>query len=110
VGYYFEGLTMRDYIEIGCTPTEETCYPAGHPLALAECRVYLRQLQRTFPKAELQIRKNPHDFGTYYEVAAYYDCDSEEATQAAFDAECGCDKWDFIAIQEIKELKERASA
>lgn len=110
---------MRDYIEIGCTPTEEDCFPVGHPLAKKECYIYKAQLERAYPGVEFQVRANRHDFGTYHEVAAYYS--TEDESSKALDAECGCDHWDkeakvahkqMVAEHEKtqKELSERYAA
>ena len=67
-----------DYINIGPTPADEGCLPAGHPRARQENRIYLVQLQREFPEARLMIKSFPHDFGTYYEVVAVYSEEEQE--------------------------------
>jgi len=97
---------MRDYLTIGCTPAEEDCFPAGHPLALAETRIYLEQLRREFPEADLTIKGFPHDFGTYYEVVARYRNDDEQSINTAYAVEADAPaEWDSIARKELKTLK-----
>lgn len=93
---------MRDYLEIGCTPVEEPCFPVGHELARKECFVYKAQLERAYPGVEFQVRANRHDFGTYYEVAAYFD--SDDADAKAYDAECGCEYWDDKAKRSLHTI------
>lgn len=96
---------MREYLEIGCTPLEEDCLPAGHPLARAECYIYKRQLERAFPDAKIGVRSNPHDFGTYYECVAYYDDEDEHQLDQALAVEGDSPmSWDDGAKQELKAL------
>lgn len=95
---------MKNYVSIGCTPTEESCFPGGHPLSRAEVCIYMRQLQRTYPDAHFRVRAFPHDFGTYHEVVAEYDSGDKLAADAAFDAEAGADHWDAIARSEYIQL------
>lgn len=83
-----------DYLFIGATPVEEDCAQVGQPdypaKAKDECRRFIAQIQRYYPEPEggwLQVKSNPHDFGTYYEVIACYEVGDEEATKWAFDVE-----------------------
>lgn len=101
---------MRDYLNIGSTPTEEECFPCGHPLAHRECRIYCEQLKREFPRGVFTVKSFPHDFGSYYEVVAWYNAEEEsEAMTAAFDAESSAHPyWDAYAAPEILELRNRA--
>lgn len=87
---------MEDYIEIGAVPAEEQCQQAGTPhydplKARAECRQFIVAIRREIgPEphgAELRIRSNSHDFGTYYEVACYYDTTFPEAVDYALRCE-----------------------
>ncbi len=77
-----------DYLTLGPTPAEETCAKLGEPGYQAKARkeglAYINQLKRMFPaaaaKVTLKVKAHPHDFGTYYEVAAVYsDRAGEEA-------------------------------
>lgn len=105
-------LKKTDVLEIGCTPHEEDCAQVGSPdyraRARAECNAYRNQLIRLFGKppegAELIIKSNPHDFGTYYEVAVRFEEDNEKATDYAFDMENNSPAhWDEEAKAELAQ-------
>jgi len=94
-----------DYINIGSTPADEDCLPAGHNFARRETQVYLRQLQREFPSGRFSVKAFPHDFGTYHEVVAWYGEELDTPTnEAAFEAECGSGEWDEEAKIELIAL------
>jgi hypothetical protein len=97
-----------DYLNIGGTPVEETCAGPSDPARMRlECRVFKEQLQRLFPEGDFRVKGFPHDFGTYYEVVAYYN--DEATTKAAFDAEAHTPaNWDDEAL-EVLGLHERAA-
>lgn len=81
---------MRTYINIGSTPVDEDCLPNTHQNARKEVDLYRQQLEKEFPEGTFKVKAFPHDFGTYWEVVAYYDedCEADDAEmQAAFDAE-----------------------
>lgn len=82
---------MRDYIELGPTPSGEDCAQVGtdkYPeQSLAESRRYCDMLQKKFPKANFGIRSFPHDFGTYREVVVYFDDDVDGSLSVALDVE-----------------------
>lgn len=103
---------MRDCLEIGSTPHDEECTPLGAPdyerRGRFECRVLGRQIIRMFGEppagANLTVKANPHDFGTYYELAVMYDADNEEAARWAYNVESNSpDKWDATARAELAE-------
>lgn len=106
---------MYDYLEIGPVPYGEDCeqlgpnYDGEH--ARAECRAFIGQLRRTFgPEPEgarLVARSNPHDFGTYHEVAVKFDENSEAATEYAFKIEGDTPEyWDDEAKAELALWKD----
>lgn len=72
---------MREVLNIGPTPYDESCAQVGsdryHRVWRAECNAFRNQLRRVFgaePEgAALIITSNPHDFGTYHEVGVRYD-------------------------------------
>tara|TARA_R110000868_G_scaffold57440_1_gene177354 strand:- start:156 stop:482 length:327 start_codon:yes stop_codon:yes gene_type:complete len=108
---------MRDYINIGSTPCDEDCFPAGHRLARAETEIYCRQLQREFPAGEFTVKAFSHDFGVYHEVVAWFNPNYADRPEtfggkvyaAAFDAEGGgLPNWDKQAKAELATLKETA--
>lgn len=85
---------MRNFEMIGVTPHDESCAQVGSPdyaqRAKQECARFMEQIRKHYPEPEhgyLRIRSNPHDFGTYYEVAAYFDDEDEESTTWAYDIE-----------------------
>lgn len=108
-----KGLTMRDYIDIGPTPTEEECTGVGQPgyeeRARLECRVFLDQIRRQLgpepPGARLAIKRNPHDFGDYLDVVCYFDGTDQAAMDYAFSCEAAVDRWDATAKRELQGLK-----
>lgn len=87
-------MTM-DYVCIGSSPAEEDCAQVGsdnYPeLSRAECRRFIELIRSVVgPEPEgarLIIKSNPHDFGTYYEVAVKFDSDDEDASAYAYRCE-----------------------
>jgi len=86
---------MMEWMELGPTPPEEDCAQVGQPdyreKAIPECRRYIDVIRKKLgpepPGAQLKIKSNPHDFGTYYDVGCYYDEDNKEAMEYAFKCE-----------------------
>ena len=82
---------MRDYLVIGCAPTEEDCVCVGEPRyrekALDECARFILLLREKFgpePEgAELAIKSFDHDFGVYFEVVCWFETDNEAAREYA---------------------------
>lgn len=72
---------MREYIEYGPVPAEESCAQVGEEdydgRARAECLAYIALIRQTCgvePEgAQLAVKSFPHDFGSYKEVVCYYD-------------------------------------
>lgn len=93
----------RDYLEVGCAPYDEPCAQVGrddyYENAREECRRYVELLRKKFGEepegARLALKSNRHDFGTYYEVACYYDTDCPESQAYAFAIEAKMPaRWD----------------
>jgi len=87
---------MRDFINIGPVPANESCQQIGAmdydpQLARAECQRFITAIRATLgPEPEgarLGIKSNPHDFGSYLEVVCYYDDDLEESADYAYKCE-----------------------
>lgn len=83
----------RDYVSIGPTPSAEQCQQVGtpeydHTAARAECRRFLALIRQTLgdePEgAQLGIKSNPHEYGSYLEVVCYYDDENETAADYAY--------------------------
>jgi len=95
------------------TPHNEPCAQVGDPnytmYARMETRAFINQLIRengTPPEGvEFRITKNPHDFGTYLDVAIRFDENEDEQADYAYKVEGNTpEKWDVLAIKELKEL------
>ena len=88
---------FSDVLDLGCGPANEPCAQLGEgdyrDRAIRECRAFIQAIRRVCGEepegASLQLRSNPHDFGTYYSVCCRYDGDSEAA--AAYAARCDRD-------------------
>jgi len=94
---------MRETIDIGGAPYEEDCaqigekFDRGPELNQLECRAFITALRRVYgdePEgAQLKIRANHHDFGTYREVVCVYDTDSQAASAYAQRVEKSIARW-----------------
>ena len=87
---------MRDHIDIGSSPYDEECVQVSRTedyleRMRVECRRYLALIRvKLGPEpegADLRIKSNPHDFGSYLEVVCYYDDGNEEAQKYAYRCE-----------------------
>jgi hypothetical protein len=101
---------MRQVLELASVPGEEHCEQLGPNYrpeqAAKECNAFIGQLERQFGKppkgALLFVRSNPHDFGTYLEVAVRFDDLSLEAVEYAYMMEGDLPlNWDDIARAEL---------
>jgi len=119
---------MRDYIHIGPVPIDESCAQVGRAnyraQARIECRVFKEQLERKFPDGEFVVKSFPHEFGTYFEVVAYFedeeridfnfgtyevdrDTKALRAREAAFEAEANTPtNWDKEAKAKLADLSD----
>ena len=109
---------MREWIDIGSSPPGEPCAQVGTEeyleRARKECKAYIALLRRTLGEeptgAQLSVRSNPHDFGTYLSVVCYFDPDDPAATGYAFKCEAkGPREWDEQARQELNLKPESES-
>jgi hypothetical protein len=85
---------MRNFEMIGATPHDEDCAQVGSEgyakRARQECQLFMQQITKHYPEPDngyLRIKATAHDFGTYYEVAAYFDDEDEASTNWAYDIE-----------------------
>lgn len=85
---------MRDYLNIGSTPCEESCQQVPYQnleLARRELLAFIEAIRKKLGKepegAELRIKSFPHDFGTYKEVVCYFDDSLPESEEYAFKCE-----------------------
>lgn len=102
---------MKEQLELGPVPCNEPCEQLGPEYnsakAIAECRAFIHQLQREFPVPKgvvgwFKITANPHDFGTYHEVAVVYDDNDPKSIDWAFGVEGDTpSEWDEEARKEL---------
>lgn len=86
---------MRDFMEVGCSPSDESCVHVGEDdymfRARAECRRYAELIEKKFGPppgmAAIGIKSFPHDFGTYLEVVIGFDTDDDEESGYAYAVE-----------------------
>ena len=101
---------MREYYELGPVPSEEDCLQTGKDdfsLMKKECRIYQRQLERMFQGLQFGVKTFPHDFGSYCEVVVYYDSENQDEAEKVWSIESDLPaKWDNIAKEELKTIKE----
>ena len=82
----------EDSIGVGPAPADESCVQVGDPdyarNAKAECRAYIEAIRKVVGRepdgARLTVKSNPHDFGTYFEVAVVFDGNDSEAIGYAY--------------------------
>jgi hypothetical protein len=82
---------MNDTYWLGAAPANEDCIQVGSPDyardAKAECRAYIEAIRKVCghePEgARLTIKSQPHDYGSYYEVAIVFDGNNREAAEYA---------------------------
>lgn len=84
---------MMDYLEIGSSPRDEECVQVGdgdyvYPMQ-KECKRFINLLNKLMPipddcKCSYFVKSNPHDFGTYYEVAIRFDDEDEKSAAFAY--------------------------
>ncbi|HRO59092.1 MAG TPA: hypothetical protein PK177_08005 [Burkholderiaceae bacterium] len=109
---------FSEYVTIGAAPGEERCAQLGsddyEADSRVECTVFKRMLERLFPTdgtaIRYQVRKFPHDFGSYREVVI---CAPEgtpgflvKATEVEHNVPV---QWDAIARYELCWYATRAS-
>ena len=87
---------MTDYIYLGPSPSNEPCVQTTDPdyelKAREECGRYADQLRRLYSAAhggaecpaQIRVKGESHDFGTYFEVVARFNDRDHEQMRAAF--------------------------
>lgn len=100
-----------DCLELGPVPSEESCQQVGTKsydaiAARAECVAFKNQIIRVCgPEPDgvrIIVKSNPHDFGSYYEVAVRYDDSDQESIDYAFRVEStDIPNWDDQARKEL---------
>jgi hypothetical protein len=85
----------RETLEIGSTPYDEDCAQVGSDdyakRGKAECNRFIALLTKKFGnppgEAYFYVKSNPHDFGTYYEVAIKFNPNDEAECDFAYRVE-----------------------
>lgn len=89
-------MSRFETLELGPVPSGEDCAQTSDPdygvKAHAECTRYRQQLERHYaanhdgaaPPVRLFTKSNPHDFGSYHEVAVRFDSEDRKQVEAAF--------------------------
>jgi hypothetical protein len=93
------------------TPREEQCVNVGdtnyYSNAQIEAKAYINQLKRNYgnppPGTRFKIIDCPHDAGVYVDIRFFYDDECCEHNGYFDYIERGCDKWDQVALAELKE-------
>ena len=84
---------MKDYLSIGPTPASESCQQLGSPnydegMAIEECHKFIKRIREVCgPEkglSRLVVKRNDHDFGTYYDVNVRFDDEDEEGMDYAY--------------------------
>lgn len=104
---------MKDFMYIGCSPLCEECVQVGEydyvSSMLLELILFKRMLQDRWPKADLRIIWESHEFGRYGEVVVYYDDEKQEEQDLACEVEGELPDywgyWDHDAKQWIVQSK-----
>src|SRR4051812_4045729 len=85
------GGVQDDIIRLGPAPAEEDCAQVGSRdytrNAKVECRASVEAIRKACGQepegARLTIKSQPHDFGSYYEVAVVFDGSNPAAAEYA---------------------------
>jgi hypothetical protein len=88
-------MNYTDCLEIGPAPSDEDCVQVGEEdygrRAMDECKRFIELIREKVgvepAGARLYVKANPHDFGTYFEVAVRFDRCLDAAVDYAFRVE-----------------------
>jgi hypothetical protein len=86
---------MKDVIYLGSAPVNETPIQTTDPdfniKGREECQRYVNLLYKHFveqnkrnPECTIKVKKESHDFGSYFEAVAEYRSDNETSVNDAF--------------------------
>ena len=112
----------KDYFTLGSSPFSEDCAQVGSPeyyeLSKIELREFKRMMMIACPPPEdckesllgciayYAVKSFPHDFGTYHELCAIFNDDSDIAQEWAIDSENKTPEfWDTEAKEAISAYK-----
>lgn len=89
---------MRDYIELGYVPKEESAEKSRTFGNKVQAHTYCAQLQRHFPDLVFVTAKT--NYGEYY-VEVVFDDEDEKACNQANMVACGLSYWDEQALEAL---------
>ena len=105
---------MNDYIVIGECPYDEDSLQVGRDSSIElkkQAQRFADGIKRYYSKKisvfplndfAVSIKRNEHDFGTYYDAIVQFNPDNEEAVNLAYEIESQCPvTWD-----ELETLKD----
>ena len=98
---------MKDFICIGNCPINEPCVQVDKDIPYLndmreECQRFKAGLEEyckdvIHPEVYFRVKQFQHDFGPYFEVVVYFDNDSKEQTDVAFEIESNIpETWDEL--------------
>ena len=90
--YWCKEFDMRDFMTLGPVPFEEECIQVSPEVDYTEMRnevvKFVNLLQERFvnipENAYFGIKRESHDFGTYFEAAVYWDTEDTDSQTFAF--------------------------
>lgn len=101
---------MKEWLGLGPTPTDTSCEQVGpncNPTKMRhECKMFVAQLERTFPETvgRYRVKSHPHDFGAYLDVEIGFDPENESEVETAYHVEANTPRhWDPEAYNELVE-------
>lgn len=117
---------MKDRLDLGPVPAQEQSEQVGrncdYDRMRLECRTFKEQVERNHPIPDelrgvcgYKVHGNPHEFGTYFEVVAWFDSNSHAAMDWAYTAERRTCEEDFGNVwdehsRQLLNLPNRESA
>lgn len=97
-----------EFLVIASAPNDEFCTQAGvnYNDNIIECNALKNLMIRTYGQppqnCEFFILENHHDFGTYLELAIFYNEEDEQSEEYALQCELTPDNWDEEALNELE--------
>lgn len=89
---------MRDFIELGYVPKEESAARSRTHANKVQAHTYCAQLKRTHPDLHFVVART--NSGEYY-VEIVFDDEDEKTANLATMAACGLSYWDEQAISDL---------
>jgi len=103
---------MRDYLELGATPSGEECAQLGSDNYEAQSKVEIKAFKNQMvrvvgeppPDGQLRGKTFQHDFGSYRELVVFFDDEDDVSQDYAYKCESETPEyWDEEALKELEE-------